>query len=92
LEVLWLSPRKVASFPARDPLVVSTWNYLGAIDYVALQDDDCVYCIVDLHAGPRWRHGLHQNTYEILDWLAAGIRQRNDHECVMQVPQVTSYI
>lgn len=54
-------------------------NYLGAIkNYVALQDefDECVYCIVDIHAltTVETTQDLKKNTYEMaLDWLAAGM-------------------
>lgn len=70
-------------------------NYLGAIkNYVALQaDNDCIYCIVDLHALTTMEttQNLKENTLEMaLDWLAAGI----DPEATIlfvqsKVPEVT---
>ncbi len=54
-------------------------NYLGAIqNYVKLQDeyDDCIYCIVDVHAltSLEETEQLPGNVHELaLDWLAAGI-------------------
>src|SRR5258708_9163915 len=70
-------------------------NYLGAIkNYVALQDeDDCVYCIVELHAltAVEDTDDLKQNTREMaLDWLAAGIRPEEAIVFVQShVPEVT---
>jgi tryptophanyl-tRNA synthetase len=70
-------------------------NYLGAIkNYVALQDDnDCVYCVVDLHALTTMEttRDLKANTYEMaLDWLAAGIDPKKAIVFIQShVPQVT---
>jgi tryptophanyl-tRNA synthetase len=53
-------------------------NYLGAIrNFVGLQEDqDCIYCVVDLHAITVWQDPaeLKQNTREVTAaYLAAGI-------------------
>lgn len=70
-------------------------NYLGAVkNYVALQaDNDCVYCIVDLHALTTLEttQNLRDNTYEMaLDWLAAGIDPQKTILFVQSnVPEVT---
>lgn len=70
-------------------------NYLGAIrNYVDLQkDNDCVYCVVDLHALTTLEttFELRDNTFEMaLDWLAAGIDPQKSILFVQsQVPQVT---
>lgn len=70
-------------------------NYLGAIkNYVALQEEnDCIYCIVDLHALTTMEttENIRENTYEMaLDWLAAGI---DPHKTILfiqsNVPEVT---
>lgn len=70
-------------------------NYLGAIkNYVALQaNNDCVYCIVDIHALTTVEDtvNLRQNILEMaLDWLAAGIDPQKHIMFVQSmVPQVT---
>ncbi len=70
-------------------------NYLGAIqNYVALQQgNDCVYCIVDIHALTTVEDtvNLRQNILEMaLDWLAAGIDPKEQIMFVQSmVPQVT---
>lgn len=70
-------------------------NYLGAIrNYVDLQkDNDCVYCVVDLHALTTLEttFELRDNTFEMaLDWLAAGIDPQKSILFIQShVPQVT---
>jgi tryptophanyl-tRNA synthetase len=70
-------------------------NYLGAIqNYVALQEDnDCVYCVVDLHALTTLTDTdkIKPNTQEmVLDWLAAGMDPEKSIIFVQShVPQVT---
>ncbi len=70
-------------------------NYLGAIkNYVALQEqyEECVYCIVDIHAltTVETTQNLRHNTREMaLDWLAAGMDpQRSIIFVQSHVPQV----
>lgn len=70
-------------------------NYLGAIrNYVDLQkDNDCIYCVVDLHALTTLEttYELRENTFEMaLDWLAAGIDPQKTILFIQShVPQVT---
>ncbi|OQY24549.1 MAG: tryptophan--tRNA ligase [Anaerolineaceae bacterium 4572_32.1] len=71
-------------------------NYLGAIqNYVALQNDydDCIYCVVDLHALTTLKdteHLVEWTREMVLDWLAAGLDPQKSIIFVQShVPQVT---
>ena len=70
-------------------------NYLGAIrNWVRLQDefDDCLFCVVDLHAITVWQEpkGLEANTREVAAaMIAAGIDP--DRNVIFNQSQVTAH-